>query len=126
MVRRARVLLFGGALDDQTVHDLGRRTGAAVTAARAVGQVRFDAGAREAWGRLYPSLSEGRPGLLGAITARAEAQTVRLALLYAALDGRPEISFAHLRAAVAIWNTPRRRRNTSGAMRSAVSSPIRS
>ena len=36
--------------------------------------------------RTYESLSQG-PGLLGAILGRAEAQTVRLALIYALLDG---------------------------------------
>jgi hypothetical protein len=41
--------------------------------------------------------------LLGAITARAEAQTIRLALLYALLDRSPEIACVHLEAALALW-----------------------
>jgi len=41
--------------------------------------------------------------LLGALTARAEAQTVRLALVYALLDGRGEIGTHHLRAPLALW-----------------------
>ena len=36
--------------------------------------------------RVYPALSEGRPGLLGSVIARAEAQVMRLALVYAVLD----------------------------------------
>jgi hypothetical protein len=43
------------------------------------------------------------PGLLGAITGRAEAQTVRLALLYALLDQAPTIAQIHLEAALALW-----------------------
>ncbi len=52
---------------------------------------------------MYPTLSEGRPGLLGAITTRAEAQTVRLALLYALLDQSVDIKPPHLHAALAVW-----------------------
>ena len=37
------------------------------------------------------------------VTARAEAQTVRLALLYALLDGKGEIDAPHLQAALAVW-----------------------
>ena len=35
-----------------------------------------------------PALSADRPGLLGAILGRAEAQVLRMALIYALLDGR--------------------------------------
>ena len=103
MVRRTRVLPFGGALDDEAVQELGRRTRVALEAARGVERVTMTADAREDWKRVYPALSEGRPGLLSAITARAEAQTIRLALIYALLDGRLEIDAEHLRAAVALW-----------------------
>lgn len=40
---------------------------------------------------------------MGAATARAEAHTVRLALLYALLDCSPTIVLAHLEAALAVW-----------------------
>jgi hypothetical protein len=102
-VRRARVLPFGGALDHETIAELGRRTAAAIEAARQRDMVPMTADARQAWRRVYPVLSEGRPGLLGALTARAEAQAVRLALLHALLDGRDEIGTDHLRAALALW-----------------------
>jgi hypothetical protein len=42
--------------------------------------------------------------LLGAICGRAEAQTVRLALIYAVLDGSDGvIKLPHLKAALALW-----------------------
>ena len=41
--------------------------------------------------------------MLGAITQRGEAQTTRLALLYALLDGSEQIKLVHLRAALALW-----------------------
>jgi hypothetical protein len=55
------------------------------------------------WTAVYGELSEGRPGLLGSITARAEAQAVRLAVLYALLDGSGIIERLHLQAALAVW-----------------------
>jgi hypothetical protein len=60
--------------------------------------------AREVWEHAYESLSHGKRGLLGAILGRAEAQTVRLALLYALLDGSDQIDVAHLNAALSVWS----------------------
>jgi hypothetical protein len=40
---------------------------------------------------------------VGAVTARAEAQVMRLALVYALMDGSSVISLAHLRAALEVW-----------------------
>jgi hypothetical protein len=57
------------------------------------------------WDEAYTTkLSVDRPGLFGAITARAEPQTVRLAMLYALLDGSSLIRCRHLKAALALWD----------------------
>jgi hypothetical protein len=63
-----------------------------------------DAQARALWAAIYPKLSEGEPGLLGAVLARAEAHVLRLSLLYAVLDRAPAIREAHLQAALAVWD----------------------
>jgi hypothetical protein len=60
-------------------------------------------GARRAWREVYPALSGGEPGLLGAIIGRADAQVIRLSLIYSLLDRRAEIDIAHLEAAIALW-----------------------
>lgn len=66
--------------------------------------VRFDDEARALWIRAYNEwLSEGRPGLLGAVTNRGEAQVIRLALIYALLDLSSLIRRSHLEAALEIW-----------------------
>ena len=52
---------------------------------------------------MYPVLSEGKPGLLGAVISRSEAQVMRLALVYAALNGARRISVDHMRAALVVW-----------------------
>jgi len=63
-----------------------------------------DDDARDLWAAVYPKLSEGEPGLLGAILARAEAHVLRVSVLYAVLDRSPIIRPAHLRAALAVWD----------------------
>jgi len=59
--------------------------------------------AAEAWEKNYAVLSGDRPGLLGAILGRAEAQVIRIALIYALLDNKTQIDLPHLRAALAVW-----------------------
>ena len=60
--------------------------------------------ARAVWQKVYPELSDGRDGLHGAVTARAEAQCLRLALVYCLLDGGDRIDHRHLLAALAVWD----------------------
>jgi hypothetical protein len=62
-----------------------------------------DASARELWLEVYPELSEGKPGMFGAVTGRAEAQVMRLACLYALLDCSMTIRKPHLEAALELW-----------------------
>ncbi len=54
-------------------------------------ELRMTNSAADHWAAVYPELTQDRPGLLGAATARAEAQTLRLALTYALLDGADRI-----------------------------------
>lgn len=53
---------------------------------------------------VYPSLSAGLPGLLGAVLARSEAHVLRLASLYALLDRSSTIRRDHLESALALWD----------------------
>ena len=101
-VRRSRLLPFGGALSDEDVAKLAYEIRRAVSGARGIQQVSMTPDAAEAWCAIYPDLSADRPGLLGSLTARAEAQVVRMAALYALWEGSNRISLDHLMAAVAI------------------------
>jgi hypothetical protein len=103
-VRRSKLLPFGGALDDQMVQELGGKIAHAIRRARSIDRVTMNLAARALWRDIYAKLSESRPGLLGALTARAEAQVVRLSLLYALWDDKNEIEPSHLLAALAVWN----------------------
>lgn len=59
--------------------------------------------AKEKWREVYGPLSEGKPGLFGAVVGRAEAQVVRLASIYAVMDKSRTIELPHLEAALALW-----------------------
>jgi hypothetical protein len=100
-VRRSKELPDGGGL--ASVEPYLDPLRAAVEHARTVGALGRTASASERWHAVYGRLSAGRPGLLGAMTGRAEAQVMRLALLYALGDRAPAIDAPHLRAALAVW-----------------------
>jgi hypothetical protein len=103
-VRRSKCLPEGGNIDSENLHDLVMRLHEAIEFGRYAGEVKRSEDARELWRIVYPSLSEGKPGLLGAITARAEAQVMRLSAIYALLDSSITIEVDHHRAALALWN----------------------
>ncbi|MGH9092459.1 MAG: DUF3987 domain-containing protein [Acidimicrobiales bacterium] len=102
-VRRSKLLPEGGAIEEVDWQPLLDRLVAATEAGRRAGRLSFDEQARRAWWEAYPVLCEEVPGLLGAITARAEAHVVRLSLLYALLDQAGRIGRRHLDAALALW-----------------------
>jgi hypothetical protein len=104
LVKRSKVLPFGGdALDEGAVLRLGERLKEAIFSASTIGRIGWTSSARPAWTAVYGHLSEGQPGLLGAVTSRGEAQSVRLALIYALLDGTVNIDLPHISAALAVW-----------------------
>jgi hypothetical protein len=103
-VRRSKVLPEGGRLPDDVAGELTRRVQQAIDAARRRSEVKRNDEARELWAEVYPDLSEGKPGLFGAVTSRAEAHTLRLSLLFALLDQAPKITAEHLIAALALWD----------------------
>ena len=103
-VRRSKLLPDGGAPDDEIVNQLGAATLLALTAARTREGICMTDAAAQHWRQIYPKLSREQSGLFGAIVARAEAQTIRLALIYALLDNAPQIDCVHLEAALALWS----------------------
>jgi hypothetical protein len=90
-------------VDAAKLDAIGGRIGDAAKFAARVDEMRRDDQARADWRAVYPVLSEGKPGLLGAVTSRAEAQTMRLACIYGLLDRSTTIRREHLRAALAVW-----------------------
>lgn len=102
-VRRARILPEGGRVQELDFGPLVEQLRRAVDWGRERGELRRSDDARALWYEVYEQLSEGHPGLFGAVISRAEAHVVRLSLLYALLDGAIQIERPHLEAALALW-----------------------
>ncbi|MGH9157938.1 MAG: hypothetical protein ACRD1K_19360 [Acidimicrobiales bacterium] len=102
-VRRSKLLPEGGSIDALDWDPVLARLRAALDHGRSSRRLGLDDEARRWWWAVYAELSAAQPGLLGAVTARAEAHVVRLALIYALLDCSEEIGLAHLEAALAVW-----------------------
>jgi hypothetical protein len=104
LVKRSKILPEGGALRPEALAEHRRVFNDAVAFARKQGAMGFTDAGRELWHQEYEALSDGKPGLFGALTARAEAQVRRLACLYALLDTSADVDDRHLRAALALWS----------------------
>jgi hypothetical protein len=102
-VHRSKLLSRGGAPTDTETNKLGQETRKALIAACGHGYTGMTEAAAKYWDQIYPELSRDQPGLFGTIIARAEAHTIRLAMIYALLDSAAEIDRAHLDAALAVW-----------------------
>jgi hypothetical protein len=102
-VRRSQLLPEGGMYPQEALTPLAHQLKTAVIAARKTGRMQRDDLARARWAAIYEELSEGKPGLVGHVTARAEAQVLRLSCLYALLDQSPIVQVSHLHAALALW-----------------------
>jgi hypothetical protein len=103
-VKRSKSLPYGGRLSQVDFAPLLRRLKAVVEFGRQGGEFLRDREADRMWETVYDSLSEGRPGLVGAATSRGEAQVMRLALLYALLDESGQVRAKHLLAGLALWD----------------------
>lgn len=102
--RRSKLLPEGGSPDQVVLNGLSVRLRRCIDHARSVGVVSRDSEARTLWASIYEQLSHGAGGLAGALTARAEAQVTRLALLYALLDETDTIGAQHYLSALAVWD----------------------
>ena len=104
LVRRSKVLPEGGAVPRDLLAPLLEDLKRVVTFGRHVEEISRDSEARAIWNKVYEPLSGGEPGMVGAMTARAEAQVLRLAVAYAVLDCSPLVRLPHLLAALALWD----------------------
>lgn len=102
-VKRSKILPHGGNLQPKDIEALAKRIKLVFDKSRTEKRIEMDPGARELWSSVYEKLSEGQNGMVAAITGRAEAQSIRLALIYAVLDDSERIRVAHLKAALALW-----------------------
>ncbi|MHB8421525.1 MAG: DUF3987 domain-containing protein [Leptospirales bacterium] len=103
-VRRQNETAFPEGISDQKAESLGKVLSGAILLARRGGMVTWDQEAKTIYEKSYPILTRDESGLLGAATSRAEAQVIRLALIFALLDESRTIQKTHITRAIAIWN----------------------
>jgi len=103
-VRRSKYLPDGAAVPDALFTTLGYRLHEALDFGRRTARMNRDEAAAARWRQVYPRLTRGHLGLLGAALSRGEAQTMRLACLYALLDRSDVVRLDHLEAALALWD----------------------
>ncbi|MBX9878851.1 MAG: DUF3987 domain-containing protein [Candidatus Obscuribacterales bacterium] len=101
--RRQKMVPFPKAMDGDLVDELSSELAKAIKTASDIGIVSLASNTIEIWKALYPMISQDESGILGVVTARAEAQVLRLALIYALLDRSSTILPEHLEAALAVW-----------------------
>jgi len=103
-VKRSKMLPHGSNIDSVDFSQIIEKLKKAVNIASSVDEIKWSVEARTIWEKVYPLLSEGKPGLFGGITARAEAYVVRLSCIYALLDLSSSIKPQHIAAALAVWD----------------------
>ncbi len=101
--RRSQELPWGGNVDEAALQVLAATAAHVVSCAQHYGKCGWMPDAASIWAKAYSRLSAGRAGLSGAMSARAEAQTLRIALVYAILDGCKNLDAPHLLAALEVW-----------------------
>ncbi len=103
--RRSKELPDPSPVDLSALTALSAHLQEVVSEARFMGPVTRDEEASTVWREAYSFLTRDRSGgLIGSLLARAEAQVLRLSLIYAVLDGSQTICREHLEAAIALWD----------------------
>lgn len=102
--KRSKVLPSGGELTDEMLVGHADRLRQSLHFVRGRGQIRFTPRALVIWEATYEDLTTGRPGSVGALSARAAPLVRRIALIFAMLDCSPEVDDCHLLAALAMWD----------------------
>src|SRR4051812_13925705 len=81
--RRSKIVPLAREISKQRLMDLAALLRHARERLNSTTEIHFDEEARDLWISEYERLSEGRPGLVGAMTSREEAHAVRFATIYA-------------------------------------------
>lgn len=103
LVRRSKSLPFGGHTPE-IPEALWGQLRQALDFAKSAGLISWGSSGRGPWEAFYNTFdATPRLGLWGSITSRGQAQTLRLALIYALLDRSKTIDAEHVHAAVECW-----------------------
>ena len=103
LVRRSKVLPFGGVLESEAVRSLVKRIEDAATAARSREVVHMDPVARACWEKDLPGVERGRAGAVWSRHRPLGGPDAAPGLIFALLDMSPVIRQQHLVAALHVW-----------------------
>lgn len=104
LVSRPHLLPDAGALPWLDLEPLLLRLSERVAFAKQAGELKRSPVAGERWARIYADLAAtNHGGVAGVLTDRAEAQVLRISMLFALLDGVRNVEPVHLDAALAFW-----------------------
>lgn len=102
-VKRSKCLPRGGRIQGVNFEPIHKKLREAVEFGKNAGCIERSEETWKIWENIYSDLSEGMSGMLGSVTSRAEAQVMRLAMLYALLDTSSIIQPQHIIASLALW-----------------------
>lgn len=102
--RRQRLVPLARGMSDDAVKRLGKMLADQLTASREIRCIEFSPDAGRVYVDAYQQLTADHGGLYGVVTSRAEVQVIRIAMIYACLDGSSTIDMPHLEAAFAVWD----------------------
>jgi hypothetical protein len=103
VVKRSKLLPSGGSMDENALKLLGIEVVDKLADARDVTRLHRTDDAERLWHHYYQQIdAEGLKGEVGALTARSEAQLLRLSVVYALTDGKAVVDVPHLEAAWAL------------------------
>lgn len=103
LVRRSKLLPQGGRIRKEQLSALEKELKKSADYAKTRNELLFSDNAADLWRERYPHLSADVPGLVGAVTSRAESQVRRIALIFALMDRSREVRTKHLLAAFEVW-----------------------
>jgi Protein of unknown function (DUF3987) len=104
LVRRSKLLPRGGEWPTVDKTTLISQLRSALDFGKQPIEIELTDEAWSDWEEIYGPLSEGKPGMFGAVTGHAEAQVLRIAALFAVMDESAYIEREHLAAALAVWH----------------------
>lgn len=101
--RRNGCVPFPEPMPDGELREIQRRLFDTITFAQSVGQMCLTDEAKALWREIYPELSADHDGLVGAVINRAEAQVLRLAMVYALIDRSNNINNLHINKCITMY-----------------------
>ena len=101
--RRQGIVPFPEPMPSKELSSLQWELKRIIEEARGFREMIFSDVSKMMWRDVYCDLSKDHSGLVGAVIDRAEAQVIRLAMIYSLLDSSAVIHPEHLKAALAMW-----------------------